>query len=85
MEGINRLTERFAIPLQATCTAADVGQIAYESDPVVHYAIQFISLSTLNYRAVWWRIFHSPSAGEWCNLLILVKILFSLPEPNGKL
>ena len=66
-------------------TAAEVGQIAFEFDAVLHYAIQFISLSTLDYKAVWWRIFHSPSAGEWCNILILVKILFSLPASNGKL
>ena len=83
MEAITRLTERFAIPLEAT--AAEVGQIAFEFDAVLHYAIQFISLSTLDYKAVWWRIFHSPSAGEWCNILILVKILFSLPASNGKL
>uniref|UniRef100_A0A1X7V1N3 HAT C-terminal dimerisation domain-containing protein n=1 Tax=Amphimedon queenslandica TaxID=400682 RepID=A0A1X7V1N3_AMPQE len=83
MEAITRLTERFAIPLEDT--AADVGQIAFEFDAVLHYAIQFIFLSTLNYKAVWWRIFHSPSAGEWCNILILVKILFSLPASNGKL
>ena len=59
--------------------------IVCEFESLLHYAIQFISLSTLNYRAVWWRIFHSPSASDWCNVLMLAKLLFSLPSSNGKL
>ena len=83
MEAISRLVERFAVPLQAA--SADIEEIAGEFEALVHYAIQFISLSTLDYRAVWWRIFHAPTAGEWCNVLLLGKLLFSLPASNGKL
>lgn len=65
--------------------SANVGEIAAEFEALVHYAIQFISLSTLDYRAVWWRIFHAPTASEWCNVLVLAKLLFSLPASNGNL
>ena len=41
-------------------------------------------MSTLDYRAVWWRLFNAPSS-EWSNVLILVELLFSLPASNGKL
>ena len=47
------------------------------------YATKYISLSTLDYRAVWWRLFHSPDASEWVNILILIELLFSLPVSNG--
>ena len=46
------------------------------------YATQFISLATLDYRAVWWRLFHSPNSSSWPNVLTLSRLLFSLP---GKL
>ena len=41
-------------------------------------------LSTLEYRAVWWRFFHAPSASEWANALVLIQLLFSLPASNGR-
>ena len=51
----------------------------------MQYAVQFVSLTTMDYRAVWWRIFYAPTASEWSNVLILVQLLFSLPASNGKL
>ena len=82
MTAISRLTEKFEVPLQAA--AANVEVVACDFESLLHYAIQFISLSTLDYRAVWWRIFHLPSASDWWNVLILAKLLFSLPSSNGK-
>ena len=52
---------------------------------LLQYAVHFISLSILDYRAVWWRIFNSPSSSEWTIALILVELLLSLPASNGKL
>ena len=51
---------------------------------LVQYAVQFISVSTLDYRAVWWPIFHAPNASEWFNALILANLLFFLPASNAK-
>ena len=51
---------------------------------LVQYAVQFISVSTLDYRAVWWPIFHAPNASEWSNALILANLLFFLPASNAK-
>ncbi len=51
----------------------------------MQYAIQFVTLSTMDYRAVCWRMFNAPAASEWSNVLILVELLFSLPASNGKL
>ena len=42
-----------------------------------------ISLSTLEYQTVWWRIFHAPVSSEWPNALTLFELLFSFPSSNG--
>ena len=55
-----------------------------EFKEMVDYAIQFLSLSTMDYRAVWWRLFHCPCSSEWNNCLSLIELLFSLPASNGK-
>ena len=80
---IDRLVERFSIPLQGA--QVDVSKIKEEFESLLQYAVQFISLATMDYHAVWWRIFHAPTASEWSNVLILVQLLFSLPASNGKL
>ena len=83
LDGLDRLVERFAIPLQGAL--ADSSKIREEFESILPYAVQFISLPTMDYRAVWWRIFHAPTASEWSNIRILVELLFSLPASNGKL
>lgn len=52
---------------------------------MIAYAAQFMSLSTMDYRSVWWRLFHAPTCAEWSNALNLARLLFSLPVSNGKL
>ena len=83
LDSLDRLVERFAIPLQGAL--ADCSKIKEEFESVLQYAVQYISLSTMDYRAVWWRIFNAPTASEWSSVLILVELLFSLPASNGKL
>ena len=56
-----------------------------EFEAILQYALMYISLSTLDYFAVWWRLFHALCASEWANVLILAQLLFSLPASNGSL
>lgn len=81
LEAVDRLVEHFLIPL----TKADVctEEIHGEFESALQYACQYISLSTMEYRAVWWCLFHAPVASEWLNALALVEVLFSLPASNG--
>ena len=81
MECIDRLVAKFQIPLEAA--NADTNEILAEFKVMVTYASQFISLSTLDYKSVWWWLFNAPNSSEWSNALILVKLLFSLPVSNG--
>ena len=83
MEGIDRLVTRFTLPLQGA--QAECDKLKEEMMSILQYAVRFISLSTMDYHAVWWRIFNAPSSSEWANSLILVELLFSLPASNGKI
>ena len=47
------------------------------------YAAHFISLSTLEYRSVWWQLLNAPSKSDWQNALLLIELLFSLPASSG--
>lgn len=82
LKAIDRLVDRFTVPLKAADTQME--EIHAEYDALLHYSIHYISLSTLEYRSVWWRLFHAPSASEWANALALIELLFSLPASNGK-
>ena len=83
MEPIVRLGKRFQIPLESE--GVDIERLPEEFQEMVLHATQFISLSTMGYRGVWWRLFNAPNASEWTNCLILARLLFTLPVSNGKL
>ena len=83
LESVDRLVTRFTVPLEGA--QANCGKIKEEMKSLLQYAVHFISLSTLDNRAVWWRIFNAPSSSEWTNALILVELLLSLPASSGKL
>ena len=83
MAAIDRLVQRFAIPLQGA--AVDTEEVVKEFREMISYATQYIALSVLDYHSVWWRLFHAPCSSEWANILALAELLFSLPASNGKL
>ena len=83
LNAIDRLVERFRVPLEGA--AAEVSEIRCEFEAMISYATQFISLTTMEYQSVWWRLFHAPNSSEWSNILSLASLLFSLPVSNGKL
>ena len=80
---LERLGIRFNEPLEAA--GVQLKALKGEFKEVLEYANQYISLATLEYTAVWWRVFHSPDAESWCNLTMLAQLLFALPVSNGKL
>ena len=83
LESIERLVERFIIPLQGAGVLT--GVIKEEFQNMIEYAVEYIAVSSLDYKSVWWRLFHAPNASEWQNALTLATLLFSLPASNGKL
>jgi len=59
---VTRLLARFKLPLESADT--DVDAILSEFKEIVEYTIQFFSLSTMDYQAVWWHLFHCPCSNE---------------------
>ena len=59
---VTRLSARFKLPLESADT--DVDAILSEFKEIVEYTIQFFSLSTMDYQAVWWHLFHCPCSNE---------------------
>ena len=80
---MDRIVERFTVPLESA--GSNPAEIHAEFVEIMQYASQYFSLSTMDYRSVWWRLFHAFNASEWGNALLLVQLLFSLPASNGKL
>ena len=56
LECIDQLVTRFTIPLHGVQTS----KVNKEFQSLLQYAVRFISLSTLDYHAVWWRMFNTP-------------------------
>ena len=75
---VNRIVKHFSVPLVSA--GVDVDEILCEFQGI---STLYISLSTSDYRAVWWRLFYAPCASEWTNVLALAELLFSLPASNG--
>ena len=81
LNAIDRLVKTYKMPLEGAGAEIDENRIEFEA--MMTYAVQFISLSTLDYQSVWWRLFHAPNSSEWSNILVLATLLFSLPASNG--
>ena len=62
MEAIVRLGVRFKHPLESNGV---IEQLKDEFHDMITYANQFISLATMDYQAVWWRVYHAPNASSW--------------------
>ena len=73
--------DRIAMKFEKTLEAAgvEICELRWEFWEMLEHSVQFISLSTLSYQKVWWRLFHSPCAEQWSNILSLAELLFSLP------
>ena len=77
------LSERFAAPLQHA--NIDTALLQGEWDNLVGYGKDYLNLATEENNVIWWKLFNSPSAKEWANILGLVEMLFCLPMSNGHL
>ena len=56
------MVERFHIPLEGA--DATIDNIFPKFNKMIDYAIAYISLSTLDYHSVWWRLFHIPESAS---------------------
>ena len=62
LEFVDRLVAKFMISLEDA--QADISKVEDEFYSLLQYIIYFVSLATLYYGAVWWRLFKVPSSSE---------------------
>ena len=64
-----------------------VSQIEVVNDchDMLDYTVKYLSPSCHHYRATRFKIFHSLRSFQWQNILLLIRLLFSVPVPNAVL
>lgn len=62
MEAVVRMGERFKHPLESNGVV--VNQLKDEYYDMITYTSQFISLATMDYKSVWWRLYHAPNSSS---------------------
>ena len=46
-------------------TQADTNALKNESCQTIAYVLLYITLSSLSYNCMWWRLYHAPITAEW--------------------
>ena len=67
----------FRVPLEAK--QASLSSFSDELEEAVTFARKYVSLSTEDYKKVWYKLHVSPDSKHWPNVLLLSELLFSLP------
>ena len=80
-EAIEYLSHRFLTPLENAGVNTSLLQEEWEG--IVLYAKQYINLVTNSYKVVWCKLFNSPDAKKWFNVLTLVELIFTIPLSNS--
>ena len=83
-KGIEELFEFYKLPLQTAGNHASATEFLLEFHDMVSYALKYFDLSNTDYCVVWHRLFESCRRDEWKSILLLVKLLFTLPVSNAK-
>ena len=83
-KGIEELFEFYKLPLQTDGNHASATEFLLEFHDMISYALKYFDLSNTDYRIVWCRLFESCKRDEWKSILLLVKLLLTLPVSNAK-
>lgn len=79
---LSNICAHFQIPLEAA--GVDLLLVEDEWNDVVDYARRYLDIVRQGYKNIWWKIFNSPDARKWANVLRVVELLFTLPVSNGR-
>ena len=52
---------------------------------MLDYTVKYLSPSCHHYRATWFKIFSCSRSFQWQNILLVIRLLFSVPVPNAVL
>ena len=80
-EAVEHIISVFREPLEAK--GAELFSLQDELEEVVDFFRRYLNTGE-EYKKVWYKLFTAPDARKWPNVLLLCKLLFSLPFTNSK-
>ena len=80
---ILKFCQQFQEPLKQQGFKVTEPELLEEWHDMVDYTVQFLKPATQHYRATWYKLFHSSRIVNWQNILLVVRLLFSLPVSNA--
>lgn len=81
LSAVELIATTFQEPLESVGVSLLVLQD--EVTEAVEYARSYLSIEIEPYHKVWYKLYVSPDASKWENLLVLCELCFSLPFTNG--
>lgn len=73
----------FQEPLKQQGLKVSQLEVIDEWHDMLDYSTNYLSLSSQHYRSTWYKIFQSSSASKWQNILLLIRLFFTLPVSNA--
>jgi hypothetical protein len=83
-QDVERLYERYRIPLERACFSGTVGELLDQWHNLLEHALAYLSPERVDYRVVWHQLFNCSRSKEWNAILTLIELLFVLPVSNAK-
>ena len=81
---LEELYNHFEIPLKNAGFDGNITEMTEQWHDLVSYAIKYFDIQKTDYRVIWRKIFDSSRNNGWKLVLLLVKLLFTLPISNAK-
>ena len=80
---IVKFSKQFQEPLKQQGLRVTEPELLEEWHDMVDYTVQYLKPCKQHYRATWYKLFHSSRIVNWQNILLVVRLLFSLPVSNA--
>lgn len=80
---ILKFATQFQEPLNQQGLTVTEPELLEEWHDMVDYAVQYLKPAKLHYRVTWYKLFHSSRIAKWHNILLVVRLLFTLPVSNA--
>ena len=76
------ITSAFRVPLEAK--GVNLSSLHDEIEEHVDHARRHLSTDKVCYQKVWYKLHASPDSSKWPNILLICRLLFSLPFSSGR-
>ena len=80
---IHTLFGEFEIPLRNAGLSCTLDELIEEWQALLAYATSYLNPTGQSYSRIWYKILNYSRKSEWCNILLLVELLFCLPVLNA--